>query len=217
MSDSEALSLKSRISGTVKTNEDFHTAKGEIWRRNPKPLGEGGYSKVYLYENGGSKWAVKRIQTISAGGRTTLDEVQKEKAALIEFSKNERFVRFEGWFADQNIEYFVLEYVELGDLEKNLKIWEKRRKKNLKKRQKNDGRKPTRDEFYLPEADVKTILTQILEGVEFMHEKGYIHRDLKPGVRYHHHLAANHWLMHISFRISLSHKRGLTGRSKSQT
>ena len=169
MSDSEAFSLEfKRIPGTVKINEDFHRANGEIWSRNEKPLCEGGYSQVYLYENGRSKWAVKRIASISGGGRTTSAELEKEKAALIKFSERERFVRFIGWFAHKNIEYFALEYVELGDLEEN-----------LTKREEAGGR--------LPEAEVKTILTQILEGIEFMHAEGYIHRDLKPQVRHHRH------------------------------
>jgi serine/threonine protein kinase len=200
MSDSEASSVESkRIHGIVEKNGDFKRADGQIWHQNPKPLGEGGYSQVYLYENGGSKWAVKRIPNISAGGRTTSAELEKEKAALIKFSDRERFVSFIGWFAYENIEYFALEYVELGDLEDN-----------LKEREKAGGR--------LPEAEVQKILTQILEGVEIMHAEGYIHRDLKPQVRHHHHhLAANHWVIYISSRISLSHKKGLTGRSKSQT
>ena len=201
MSDSEASLIQSKkIKGTLnEENNTFQESESDtIWRWDPKPLGKGGYSKVYLYENGQSKWAVKRIANISGGGRTTTAEVEKEKAAMIKFSvreRRERFVSFIGWFAFANVEYFALEYVEFGDLESNL---EKRGKT-------------------LPEAEVKTILTQILEGVEFMHAEKYIHRDLKPQVKRHHLLTANHWVIYIPFRISLSRKKGLTGRSKSQT
>lgn len=231
MSDSEASLIESkRIDGIVEQNEDFTAANGQIWRQNPKPLGKGGYSQVYLYENGGSLWAVKRIANISGGGRTDPADIKKEKAAMIKFSHQERFIDLIGWFANKNIEYFALEYMKLGDLEGNLKqrerpgknilniIWEMIRRENKKA------------EVRLPEAEVKIILTQILEGLEFMHAEGYIHRDLKPQVRhyhhhcyrhcprhYHHHGAANHWLTCTSFRISLSHKKGLGGRSKSQT
>ena len=174
MSDSQAFSVKSKeIRGTVEQNEDFKEANGKIWRRKPEPLGKGGYSQVYLYENGRSRWAVKRIPNISGGGRTSSAELENEKAALINFSDHERFVRFNGWFAHENIEYFALEYIQLGNLEDNL---------------------PERKEAggCLSEAEVKDILTQILEGVEFMHAKGYIHRDLKPQVRHHHNLAVCH-------------------------
>ena len=217
MSDSQASLIESkRIDGKLHENNDFETTDGKIWRQKSK-LGKGGYSLVYLYEdeNSGSLWAVKSIKNISGGGRTSSAELENEKAALIKFSDHERFVRFNGWFAHKNIEYFALEYMELGDLEHNLKqrerpgknilniIWEMIRGENKK------------DEVRLPEAEVKTILTQILEGLEFMHAEGYIHRDLKPQVRqyhhhcyrhcprhYYHHGAANHWLTCTSFRIS---------------
>ena len=109
MLDSEASSIESkRTDGTVKENNDFETANGKIWRRQSKQLGEGGYSQVHLYEgDGGSKWAVKRIPNISAGGRTSSAELEKEKAALIKPSDRERFIRFIGWFAYENIEYFA--------------------------------------------------------------------------------------------------------------
>ena len=34
----------------------------------------------------------------------------------------------------------------------------------------------------LPESDAQQITVQVLEGLHFMHENGYSHRDLKPGV-----------------------------------
>ena len=121
MSDSQASSVESKeIRGTVEQDEDFKAADGEIWRRSQKPLGKGGYSQVYLYKNGGSLWAVKRIANISGGGRTDPAELEEEKAALIELSDHERFVSFIGWFAYENIEYFALEYIQLGNLEENL-------------------------------------------------------------------------------------------------
>jgi serine/threonine protein kinase len=35
----------------------------------------------------------------------------------------------------------------------------------------------------LPEIEGQHIISQILEGLNFMHDKGFAHRDLKPAVR----------------------------------
>ena len=184
--DPEASFIQAkRIDGIVEQNEDFKAANGKIWRRQPEPLGKGGYSQVYLYKNGGSLWAVKRIANISGGGRTDPAELEEEKAALIKLSDHERFVSFIGWFAYENIEYFALEYIQLGNLEENLAKRERNKKKRMKIGKKTEGT-VTKADVCLPEAEVKTILTQILEGIEFMHANRYIHRDLKPEVRHQH-------------------------------
>lgn len=52
-----------------------------------------------------------------------------------------------------------MEYYEMGDLQRYL----------------------TRP---LPEPEARRITFQVLEGLEFMHDNGFVHRDIKPGVRY---------------------------------
>jgi calcium/calmodulin-dependent protein kinase I len=51
-----------------------------------------------------------------------------------------------------------MEYIEHGDLQKYLS-------------------RP------LPESEARQITGQVLEGLHFMHDNGFVHRDLKPGVR----------------------------------
>ena len=52
-----------------------------------------------------------------------------------------------------------MEYLELGDLQKYLTA-------------------------AFPEGEARTITQQVLEGIAFMHDSQFAHRDLKPGVSF---------------------------------
>ena len=54
-----------------------------------------------------------------------------------------------------------MEYCELGDLQKYIKGT-------------TDG--------YLPEEEVRTIIFQLTECLDYMHKEDIVHRDLKPNV-----------------------------------
>jgi serine/threonine protein kinase len=66
-------------------------------------------------------------------------------------------VNFFGWNEDSLDVYFAMEYIELGDLEKNLvPVW--------------------------AETDTKMAIQQLLCGLATMHSHHITHRDLKPKV-----------------------------------
>lgn len=72
------------------------------------------------------------------------------------------FVKSLGWYQTEAKLFIAMEYLELGDLQDYL-----------------HGQKQP-----LPEVEAQCIMSQILEGLDLMHENGYAHRDLKPNVRF---------------------------------
>lgn len=67
------------------------------------------------------------------------------------------FVKAFGWFEDEHAVFIAMEYIKYGDLHHNLNA-------------------------PLSEPDAQVITFQILEGLGFMHQNSFAHRDLKPGV-----------------------------------
>lgn len=63
-----------------------------------------------------------------------------------------------GWYELEDAICITMEYFELGDLQGYI-------------------------DTPLRESEAREITDQILEGLAFMHENGFIHRDLKPAVR----------------------------------
>ena len=155
----------------------------ERWQRKQE-LGRGSFGVVWLEQcvsgpSQGRLRAVKELRKTSSGPRA---DDSKELAAILKFS-HERvgyslntlgldilshtdgqrqyqdcFVRSFGWFETDRSTFITMEYLPLGDLEHHLS-------------------KP------LPENQACTISQQILQGLAFMHENKFAHRDLKPSVR----------------------------------
>jgi serine/threonine protein kinase len=73
------------------------------------------------------------------------------------------FVEFFGWFKDAPDLFIAMEYVQLGDLKRNVMAHSEKR----------------------PEIEVRDIAEQILSGLEIMHAELFAHCDLKPQVYYH--------------------------------
>jgi serine/threonine protein kinase len=82
------------------------------------------------------------------------------KSSVANFSKYEHyFVQSYGWFENRESVFITMEYLRLGDL----------------------ARFRDRDGPF-SEKTAGLIVRQVLEGIRFMHEINFAHRDLKPSV-----------------------------------
>lgn len=86
-----------------------------------------------------------------------IDSVFRERNICEELSGHPNIVRFEATFQDEDNLYFLLEYVERGDLSSMLKA-----------------------ERRLPLELVKFYAAELLLALEYVHSKNIVHRDLKP-------------------------------------
>jgi nucleoside phosphorylase len=124
-------------------------------------IGHGGFGHVFKETppgSAGKPWAVKRIfRQRSPQFGIERDNIFREivTSALLMQSQSDFFVKFFGWCDDEHYVYLAMEYVELGDLEKNLvEPWS--------------------------EEDTKLVTQQLLRGLAIMHSSHITHRDLKP-------------------------------------
>lgn len=134
-----------------------------VWRRARDPIGQGVSGVVYREDcvEGTNKAAVRVVKTILKLKFKV--DYSRELEAVARFSAPEYqpfFTQSHGWYEDDVNLCIVMEYVRHGDLFRYVK----------------NG---------LPEEECRTIVLQVLQGLQFMHDAGYVHRDLKPQVGVH--------------------------------
>ena len=122
-------------------------------------LGEGGFGKVFkAYDTYLDRWVAIKIAPVQANLESV--RLKKEVELISKLPVHPNIARYEECFSfssfDGEYDFGILQYYEAGNLLELIK------KEKLSLQQKEN------------------ILSQILAGVDFLHQNGIIHRDLKP-------------------------------------
>ncbi|CCW65429.1 unnamed protein product [Phytomonas sp. EM1] len=119
-------------------------------------LGKGGFAKCYEVSDAKGSYALKVISRTLLSNPKILQKLHSE-ITIHRRMKHENIVKFFHTFKDEHYVYIVLEKCENGTLMEVLKA------------------RP------LTVPETQYVMLQCLTAVEYMHEEGVIHRDLKPG------------------------------------
>lgn len=123
-------------------------------------LGKGGYSQVYEFEDELTHqvYACKIIPKKKLNSRTRQYNLLAEIANHRSLD-HPRVVKFMRFFDDTNNIYIILEKCSEGTLQKIVK----------------------RDKGKIPMGMIRMWMTQLIDGLAYIHSRGIIHRDLKLG------------------------------------
>ena len=157
----------------------------EHWKREKK-IGRGAFGNVWLESctKGQGQVQLRAVKEIATGGpglkgpdyNRELEAIAKFSQAKVDhctqvwyrciaadwFQYERCFVKSFGWYEDVGTLLIAMEYFEHGDLHRYMM------------------QSPP-----LPENEAGDITFQILEGLSFMHENYFAHRDLKPNVSHY--------------------------------
>ncbi len=124
-----------------------------------KVLGEGGMGKVYLAfdSQSGQKLAIKELFPEQAGDPNIRKRFQREAKALSALN-HPNIVKFYEFMEHDNSAFLVMEYAEGQSLDSYI----------------------TKVSGPIPEAKAIDIMAQILLAFSYAHDKGIVHRDIKP-------------------------------------
>lgn len=170
----------------VPTNLERRVVQREEYWRRVSPIGAGAYGNVWLEkcvqgQRDVETRAVKQVSTRPLRNGRQID-FSRELEAIAKFSHDKVsskprsiasgkhllkswkyvhcFVKSFGWYEEEQALFIAMEYLQYGDLEQYL----------------------SRSPPFLEEA-AGDVTYQILEGLSYMHDNRFAHRDLKPGVR----------------------------------
>ena len=126
-------------------------------------IGKGAFASVYggINQKNGKIIAIKQIEMSKINkSKETYNNIRNEFFILSKINHN-NIIKLIDYELTKNNIYFILDYCNGGNLSEYIKYYEKKEGKLL-------------NEFY-----IQKLLRQLIKGLEYMHNKNIIHRDLK--------------------------------------
>lgn len=124
-----------------------------------KPISKGAFGSVYLSKkkSTGEYFAIKVLKKADMVAKNQVTNVKAERAIMMWQGESEFVAKLYWTFSSKDYLYLVMEYLNGGDCASLIKVL--------------GG---------LPEEWAKKYLGEVILGVEHLHDRGVIHRDLKP-------------------------------------
>ncbi|GAB1315511.1 non-specific serine/threonine protein kinase [Madurella fahalii] len=148
------------------SDEEMHrrsNQRSEYWEEI-ELLARGGFGEVLLQRcvKGKLTHELRAVKKISWSiSRAKQFNYLSELETFAKFSHrrySKCFVKLLGWYDTDDHLFIAMEYFPLGDLQQHMS---------------KTGP--------MTEADVRPVIYQVLEGLHYMHQEGFAHRDIKPG------------------------------------
>ena len=153
------------IDNNIKCNQEEPKKKSINDFKIIRVLGKGSFGKVVnarnIYDD--KNYAIKIIDKNFIERKKKVEEVHIERQLLSQFD-HPNIIKLYSTFQNKNKLYFVLELAEKGDLKEFMNTQSK----------------------YLLSIDIipynlaKFFISEIVNGLEYIHSKGIVHRDIKP-------------------------------------
>lgn len=176
----QVADLRAVRGNSMKTTHDSGgenvTEHTGIWLRKHL-LGQGAFGSVFLERNVATE-RLRAVKTFRSGTREMQDReinnmiFAKDVSWCLTHSRNRQltisyqyprlFVEFYCWYEHGDSRYIAMEYLQGGDLKGYIK---------------NFGA--------FKESEARNIAEQILQGIFILHENNFLHRDIKPEVRFY--------------------------------